>query len=166
MDAFQAWTSTWHSNLQSNGLRLLGILWLGAASSAQAAPTATQNRRGLEAMKQAMREVDGSGMFQFSDKHAESFGSLFTYDERQLIDDLVEQLDGSEMTVDELYEYALVNTPASTIYSAFGTMESERQLRPVDAPEDRRRKSFKRYPEMRVQIERCSCDQTGTLWST
>lgn len=126
----------------------------------------TKNRRGLEAMKQAMREVDGSGMFQFSDKHAESFGSLFTYDERQLIDDLVEQLNGSEMTVDELYEYALVNTPASTIYSAFGTMESERQLRPVDAPEDRRRKSFKRYPEMRVQIVRCSRDQTGTLWST
>lgn len=126
----------------------------------------TNNLRGLEEMKLAMLEVDGSGMFQFSDKHADSCGSLFKYDEEQLAKELAETLEGREMAVEEVYEYAMVNTPASKIYGALGLMESDGTLQVIRAPDDRRKRSFKDFPSMRVRICRKRLTSDGHLWSS
>ncbi len=112
----------------------------------------TNKLRGLEEMKRAMSSVDRSGGFEFSDKFAGDSSSLFEYTDSQLADDLSQQLAGRTLSVEELYEYALVNTPACTCLDAFGLMERNRQLKPIDPPGGRRARAFKNYMSMRVQI--------------
>jgi three-Cys-motif partner protein len=126
----------------------------------------TNKLRGLEEMKLAMLEVDGSGMFQFSDKHSGSLGSLFKYEDKQLAQDLADSLDGRELSVEELYEYAMVNTPASKIYGALGLMEADGTLQVIQTPAGRRKRSFKDYPTMSVRIARKRREVDGSLWSS
>ena len=113
----------------------------------------TNHIRGLEEMKCAMWAVDRSGGFEFSDKFASEHGSLFSYNDEQLANDLVAELNGRELTVTELFEHALVNTPACKPYGGMKVLERSGGLRPVFQPEGRRKGSFKKYPDMRVRIE-------------
>ncbi len=122
----------------------------------------TNNIRGLEEMKKAMWSVDRSGGFEFSDKIASERSSLFEYHDEALAEDLVTALKGRTLSVQQLQEYALVNTPACKYYQAFGTMEKARQLCVVDAPTGRRGGSFKEYPSMIVKVEMpCKTEQGG-----
>lgn len=114
----------------------------------------TNNLKGLEEMKEAMWLVDRSGGFEFSDKFASQLGPMFKYDDAALAEDLLNDLAGRTMTVGELREYALVNTPAYKYFSAFGSMETRGQIKPIDAPPGRRARSFKEHLEMLVLIRR------------
>lgn len=102
----------------------------------------SNNLRGLEEMKRAMWTVDRSGGFEFSDRHAPSFGKLFKYEDAELANDLVAALDGQTRTVGEVEEYILVNTPACNYKRALGILERGRRLEPVDPPKGRRRGTF------------------------
>ena len=119
--------------------------------------------RGLEEMKKAMWKVDRSGGFEFSDKHATMLGALFTYDENALARDLVTSLDGQEMTVSEVQEYVLVNTPACTFKSSLQQMEKTGKLRVIDAPSGRRAGSFT-DDNMRVRIAQEAKPQNQMLF--
>jgi len=114
----------------------------------------SNNLRGLEAMKTAMWTVDPSGGFEFSDKHAEMAGKLFSsYSEDALVADLTARLDGREMTVGEIHEHVLVNTPAHKYKSALQKMEKLGSLEVVNPPQGRRAGTFPK-DEMRVRITR------------
>lgn len=116
----------------------------------------TNNLRGLEEMKRAMWSVDRSGGFEFSDKFASERSSLFEYGDAQLAADLVKDLAGKTLTVDQFYEHAIVNTPACSCLEAFGLMERTGQLRAVEPPARRRAGSFGKYRSMHVEIRAVS----------
>jgi three-Cys-motif partner protein len=103
----------------------------------------TNNLRGLEEMKRAMWTVDRSGGFEFSDKFASQLGPLFTYGVADLARDLVKELHGQTMTVAEVEEYVLVNTPACNYRRTLGKLERDGQLEVVDPPIARRKGAFK-----------------------
>lgn len=111
----------------------------------------SNNIRGLEEMKEAMWKVDRSGGFEFSDKHAHSFGKLFTYGDTELARDLFEALDGQTLTVGEIEEYVLVNTPACNYKRALGNVERTGKLEAIDPPSGRRQGTFT-DPSMRVRV--------------
>jgi len=103
----------------------------------------TNSLDGLKQMKRAMRRVDPSGGFQFSDRFASQLGPLFTYGDDDLARDLSKELDGQTMTVGEVEEFVLVNTPASKYRRALGNLERTKRLKPVDPPAGRPRHTFK-----------------------
>ena len=82
----------------------------------------TNSLRGLEEMKLAMWEVDRSGGFEFSDRHAHEVGKLFSYDDQRLANDLVKEFDGKPADIATIREFVLVNTPATKI-KALGLLE-------------------------------------------
>lgn len=102
----------------------------------------SNNIRGLEEMKGAMWSVDRSGGFEFSDRHAQSVGKLFKYTDADLANDLVVALDGRSLTVGEIEEFVLVNTPACIYKRALGILERTGRLEPIDPPEGRRAGAF------------------------
>lgn len=124
----------------------------------------TNNLRGLEEMKRAMWSVDRSGGFEFSDKFVSERSSLFVYGDADLVRDLVAELAGRTMTVQDVKEFALMNTPACNYLDALGLMEREGSARPVSPPKGRRQGSFGDYPEMLVEIRRVVKTTQGSLF--
>lgn len=124
----------------------------------------TNNIRGLEEMKRAMWDVDRSGGFEFSDKFVSDRSSMFEYGDGDLAKDLVADLKGRTLTVRDVGEYALANTPAYKYLEALGLMERERQLRPVSPPAGRRAGSFGDYPDMHVEIREVLKQDQGSLF--
>lgn len=90
----------------------------------------TNSLQGLEEMKEAMWKVDGSGGFQFSDKHA-GMGNLFSYEPEKLAEDLVKALDGKEMAILQIHEYAMTSTPAYRWKEALGMLRKSGELQRV-----------------------------------
>lgn len=124
----------------------------------------TNNIRGLEEMKRAMWDVDRSGGFEFSDKFVSDRSSMFEYGDGDLAKDLVADLKGRTLSVKDVGEYALANTPAYKYLEALGLMERERQLRPVSPPAGRRAGSFGDYPDMLVEIREVLKQNQGSLF--
>lgn len=102
----------------------------------------SNNLRGLEEMKRAMWTVDRSGGFEFSDKHAQSFGKLFKYEDAELANDLAAGLDGRTLTIAEVEEYVLVNTPTCNYKRALGLLERAGRLEAIGPATRRRQRSF------------------------
>jgi len=102
----------------------------------------SNNLRGLEEMKRAMWAVDRSGGFEFSDRHAQSVGNLFKYNDAELANTLIAALDGQTLAVGEIEEYVLVNTPAYKYKRALSILERTGRLEPVDSSEGRRMRTF------------------------
>lgn len=125
----------------------------------------TNNIRGLEEMKKAMWSVDRSGGFEFSDKIASERSSLFEYNDDALANDLMTELNGNVMSVQQLQEYVLVNTPACKYFQAFGKMERAKQLCVLDSPAGRRSGSFKDYPSTMVKIAAPLTTTQGALFT-
>lgn len=102
----------------------------------------SNNIRGLEEMKKAMWSVDRSGGFEFSDKHANSAGKLFNYGDDELGRDLFDAFDGQTLTVGEIEEHVIVNTPAYIYRRALANLERTGRLEAIDPPAGRRQGSF------------------------
>ena len=107
--------------------------------------------------------VDRSGGFEFSDKHAAMLGKLFKYEDRDLATDLVADLDGRVLTVYQVKEYVLVNTPAYKYKGSLKHLEQTGQLKPVDPPKGRRRGRFS-DDRMRVRFVRKVQPKEPTLF--
>ncbi len=123
----------------------------------------SNNLRGLEEMKRAMWTVDRSGGFEFSDKHAAMIGKLFKYEDRDLASDLGKALGGQVLTVGQVAEYVLVNTPACKYKQALGILERSGRLEPVDLPKGRRKGAFS-DETMRVRFVRKVQPKEPTLF--
>ena len=104
----------------------------------------TNNIRGIDEMKKAMWKVDESGEFRFSDRDDPSQLALLSnaFDEAWLADELVNRLGGKTMTVEEVYEFVLTETPCYLFKGALKSLEGRNDLSVVDPPTGRKPKTF------------------------
>ncbi len=103
----------------------------------------TNNLRGLEEMKKAMWRVDPSGGFRFSDKDDPSQLHLFArYTEDTLADELMLRLGGEILTVADVRQIVLTETPAYKFKNCLKAMEKNGRIRVVSAPPDRHKGTF------------------------
>lgn len=107
----------------------------------------TNHLRGLEEMKKAMWSVDKSGRFRFSDQDDPTQMKLLNdaYDDDWLADELAVRLAGKRMTIAEIYEFVLTQTPCYKFKTALGELESRETggITVVSAPAGRKPKAFK-----------------------
>jgi three-Cys-motif partner protein len=103
----------------------------------------TNNIRGIEEMKKAMWKVDKTGEFRFSDRDDPSQLALLSkaFDDAWLADELIEQLGGRTMSVTEVYEFVLVETPCYLYKSALKAIEGK-SMTVVEAPPGRKPKTY------------------------
>lgn len=104
----------------------------------------TNNLRGLEEMKRAMWKVDPVGGFRFSDKDNPSQLSLFCdYQDEILAQDLTSNLHGKALTVFQVKEFVLTETPAYLYKkNALKHLEEQGKLKAIDPPPKRRKGTF------------------------
>ncbi len=109
----------------------------------------TNNLRGLEEMKRAMWSVDRSGGFHFSDHDHPGQLSLLgeLFDQEWLANQLLSQLAGRTMTVLDIKEFVLTETPCYLFRDALRSLEMNKTLTPVAAPLGRKPGQ---YPEDRL----------------
>jgi three-Cys-motif partner protein len=111
----------------------------------------TNSLRGLEEMKKAMWRVDPSGGFRFSDKDDPSQIHLFTeYTERSLADELTLNFTGKMVTVGEIAEFVLAETPVYKFKSCLKAMEDSGLIRPINPSPNRRKGTF---ADERMRVE-------------
>lgn len=142
-DAAQAKYS-WTFEMHGKGNKLLYWLFFS-----------TNSIRGLEEMKKAMSQVDdsGRGTFTFSDANdPDQLGLFRGVSQADLAKMLSDKLSGKTMTVSEIKEYVLTKTPCFLFNEALAALEREGKLRVIDAPSERRRASFAKYPELEVRF--------------
>jgi three-Cys-motif partner protein len=103
----------------------------------------TNNLRGLEEMKKAMWKVDRTGGFSFSDKHGLDQLSLLTsYGEDRLEEELERGLAGRKISVLEIKEWVLTETPAYLFKGALAKLEKRGILKPLNPTASRRTGKF------------------------
>ncbi len=103
----------------------------------------TNNVRGLQEMKKAMSKVDPSGGFRFSDKDNPTQLHLFgEYSDRSLADDLAIALKGKTLSIEQVEEFVLTNTPAYKYKTALGFLEKEKKLSRVDTNDKKPKRGF------------------------
>lgn len=114
----------------------------------------TNNLRGLEEMKRAMWKVDPVGGFRFSDKDNPSQLSLFTnYKETMLADELISNLHGKTLTLFQVKEFVLTETPACLYKSSLKILEEKGLLKVTNVPPERRKGTFSDKYMDQMQIE-------------
>ncbi len=100
----------------------------------------TNNLRGLEEMKKAMWSVDRRGCFQFSDKdNPDQFELFENYSDQHLASDIRRTFAGCTLTVGQIKEFVLTETPEYRFKRALKIMESSEKLSPVNPPHGRRK---------------------------
>jgi three-Cys-motif partner protein len=100
----------------------------------------TNHLRGLEEMKKAMWAVNSTGEFRFSDEDNLSQLRMFeTFNDAWLADELATRLAGRTMTVHEIKEYVLTETPCYLFRTALKSLEvgNKKRIRVVKAPPHR-----------------------------
>ncbi len=123
----------------------------------------TNNIHGLEAMKKAMWAVDRSGGFEFSDKHSTQLDKMFPVDNEWLANHLFTEHRNQTMTVGEIKEYVLTETPCHTFKDALAHLERNKKLKPVNPPQGRKRCHFP-DEEMKVHFVQTPKTTQGTLF--
>ena len=112
----------------------------------------TGNIRGLEEMKKAMRKVDRTGGFRFSDEDNPQQLRLLNdaYDDTWLAEELFTKLAGRTLTVKEIHEHVLTETPCYLFKGALKILEprSDPAIEVLNPSPNRRRGTF--YDEDRL----------------
>ncbi len=100
--------------------------------------------RGLEVMKSAMWKVDEKGEFRFSDRDDPGQLSLLedAYGQDWLADEVAEKLAGKVLTVAQVKEFVLTETPCRLFKDALRKLECRKELRVTNAPQGRRPGTF------------------------
>jgi three-Cys-motif partner protein len=113
----------------------------------------TNNLKGLEIMKTAMWKVDNTGEFKFSDKDASEQLLLLnkTYDDDWLSDKLCESLAGKELTIFQIREYVLIDTPCYKFKEALKILEKKDKIKVTNTPPKRKRGTYSN-DEIRVRF--------------
>ncbi|MHC4402364.1 MAG: three-Cys-motif partner protein TcmP [Planctomycetota bacterium] len=106
----------------------------------------TNHLRGLEEMKKAMWKVDTTGGFHFSDSDNPAQLRLLkdTFDQTWLAEELSVKLAGKTLTVGQVKEYVLTETPCCLYKRALSALEcsSDPKVEVLNAPPKRRRGTF------------------------
>ena len=105
-------------------------------------------------MKKAMWRVDSVGGFRFSDKEDPSQLSLFEdYNDTILAAELISTLQGRTLTVSQVKEFVLTETPAYLYKKALSLLEKESKLKVTNAPPGRRKGTFPDDCIDQIQVE-------------
>ena len=107
----------------------------------------TGNPRGLEVMKKAMWKVDESGQFRYSDKLVDQHGGqlqfISYFDDDWLAHLMIRELQGRSMSLKEIFEYVLVETPCYKYKNALRLLYKPRKIDVLKATDSwRKRPSF------------------------
>jgi len=103
----------------------------------------TNSLKGLEEMKRAMYKADPGGGFRFSDKDDPSQLNLFgSYQNEMLAQDLAVTLQGKTLTVSQVKEFVLTQTPAYLYKKALSLLEDKDKLEVINPPPGRRKGTF------------------------
>jgi len=103
----------------------------------------TNNIRGIEEMKRAMWKLDDSGTFRFSDKDdPDQLRLLSGCTQDWLAHELSRDLRGHALSLDEIKEYVLTETPCYLYKQALKTLERSERLLVTNAPSNRRTGTF------------------------
>ncbi len=114
----------------------------------------TNNLRGLEEMKKAMQRVDSTGGFRFSDRDNPEQLNLFEYyNTEQLCQDLIARLRGQTLTLFEIKEFVLTETPAVLFKSALKLLEEKSLLQITGTKPSRRKGTFPDDQAHQIQIK-------------
>jgi three-Cys-motif partner protein len=103
--------------------------------------------RGLEEMKKSMWRVDETGGFRFFDRHEGQMMLLSAFDQAWLAEHLSTSLAEQRLTVGQVKEYVLRETPCFQFVGALKLLERERRIQLHNAPSGRRAGSFAKYVE-------------------
>lgn len=110
---------------------------------------ATKHPLGMEKMKEAMKAIDKTGTYSFSDAHAEQ-EVLFRDDKPEAyVDALFTQFDGKRATMDDVHAFALSETPFLNAKAMLAVLEKTGRLR-VEIHEGQTRKAGS-FPEEKVK---------------
>jgi three-Cys-motif partner protein len=117
---------------------------------------ATNSRKGMEKMKEAMWKVDESGEFRFSDATVPEQTLLFTPQPNfeALRRAIVTRFSGTEATIDQIEEFVLADTPfRETHYKrqVLAELEREGKVTPVNPKAGRKARSYG-DPSMRLRF--------------
>jgi three-Cys-motif partner protein len=108
---------------------------------------ASQHHLGLEKMKEAMKKVDQTGTYQFSDAHVDQRG-LFRYDQPENYSPILfAHFQGKAVQYEELRDYALNETPFTNPKSMLKDLE-KKELITVVVSEPKRKKGT--FPEEKI----------------
>jgi len=114
----------------------------------------TNSLRGLEEMKKAMWRVDQTGGFRFSDKDDPSQLNLFeNYTDDSLAQDLILRLQEQKLTLLQVKEFVLTETPVCLYKNALKLLEEKGLLKVTNAPPGRRRGTFPDKYMEQIQVE-------------
>ena len=90
---------------------------------------AAKHPLGMEKMKEAMKAIDRTGTYSFSDAHVEQ-QVLFRDDNAEIYaESLVRQFDGKTISMDEAHLFALTETPFLNAKSMLAMLEKQERLR-------------------------------------
>lgn len=135
----------WHFAMCGDGDELLYWLFF-----------ATNSEKGLREMKRAMLRVDDTGQFRFSDATNPNQMLLLKVEgasDEWLASHLSRKFMGTTLTVREIDDYVLRQTPCHKFADALADLESAGLVRAVDPPRGRRKGSFKNFPDMRLEFQ-------------
>jgi three-Cys-motif partner protein len=141
-------TYVWHFAMKGENNAL--IYWLFFC---------TRSVRGLEEMKKAMRRVDDSGSFVFSDAANPDQLSLMSIGlaEGWLSAHLARHFRGQTVTLDQIRHHVLVDTPLVTFKKALAELERTEILTVLHAPEGRRKGTFPDRSGFRLRFAPGEC---------
>jgi three-Cys-motif partner protein len=110
---------------------------------------ATKHHLGMEKMKEAMKAIDKSGTYMFSDAHAEQH-VLFRDDKPEIYaEKLFKQFKDKAATMDDVHVFALSETPFLNAKSMLAVLEEQRRVQ-VEVHEGLTRKAGS-FPEEKVK---------------
>lgn len=142
----------WHFAMSDSNDKLLYWLFFS-----------TNNMRGLEEMKRAMCKVDPEGGFRFSDKDNPSQLNLFgDYQDEALAQDLSSTLRGKSLTLSQVREFVLTETPAYKYKTALKMLENDGLLKVTNTPSKRRGGTFPDKYADQMQLDFISDGLTQT----
>jgi three-Cys-motif partner protein len=115
----------------------------------------TNSLSGLEVMKKSMWKVDKTGGFSFSDKHGHGQLCLLTsYGEDRLEEDMARRLAGQTISLSQIKEWVLTETPAYKFKTPLAKLEKRGVVKPIKPPPDRRPGTYPdKHLDMHMKFE-------------
>jgi hypothetical protein len=110
---------------------------------------ATRHPLGMEKMKEAMKAIDKTGAYSFSDAHTDQ-GVLFRDDKPEsYADQLYKQFKSKVVSLEEVNAWALSETPFLNAKGILAVLETRKQIKVKVAPGAQRKAGS--FPEDKVQ---------------
>lgn len=109
---------------------------------------ATKHPLGLEKMKEAMRVIDKTGAYSFSDAHVDQH-ALFRADDAEVFaEQMFKKFDGQLLSMDDVTTYALNETPFLNAKAMLGILDTAGKISIVQRPGEKLRAGT--YPEEKI----------------